>query len=180
MATASPEPEVLVAITEPPEETPCWDVEALGQQAKLYHARIVEHSIAATLDYWLLGRVLLRARGNFKRGRWYVWLEQHEISEDRADRARLLAAAFSSAEEFAGLTVEDARALAKRRRPPVAQKLGKKLRRRLDDLARSIERTADESEAMADERASLLAKADRLAQAIDYFRRACAATKNTR
>jgi hypothetical protein len=88
----------------------------------------------------------------------------------------LLAAAFTSPDEFQGLTLEEALASAHGRRPPTQQKLAKRLRRRLDALARSIERTADESAALTDERASLLLKLDRLAQAIDYFRRACAVT----
>ena len=152
---------------------PCWDIDALGRQARLYHTRIVKRSISDAVDYWLLGGVLRQARGNFKKGNWYAWLKEQEISEDRADRARLLARVFDSPEEFKGLTVEEATALAKRRKPATSQQLVKKLRRRLDDLARSIERTADESELLADQRASLLVKADRLALAIDYFRRAC-------
>jgi hypothetical protein len=152
------------------------DVEALGQQAVLYHARILERSVTDAVDYWLLGRVLLRARSKFKKGEWYAWLKQHEIGRHRADRARLLAAAFASVRQMEGLTLEESLALAKQSRPPALEKLARKLGRRLDDLARTIERTADESKALAQERNSLLAKAERLTEAIEYFRRTCDAS----
>jgi hypothetical protein len=176
------------AVTRPLKAAPTRDLEALGQQAKLHHDRIVGRSITAARDYWLLGSVLEDARDAFRKGRtgektkgkWYQWLKKHTISRHRADRARLLAAAFSTLQDLEGLTLEDGMALARQHRSHSGQKLAKRLRRRLDDIAKSIERTADEAESLGQERADLLAKADRLAQAIVYFRRTCATLDESR
>jgi hypothetical protein len=90
------------------EDIPCWDIARLAREARLYDARIVGRSVTSAHDYWLLGRALQRARGNFKRGKWCAWLKQQEIGQDRADRARVLAAAFASAKQIKGLTLEEA------------------------------------------------------------------------
>ena len=159
------------------------DLDALGERAKRYDHRIVARSVDTARDYWRLGRILEAAREivrkRKKKGLWYRWLEQHALSRHRADRARLLATAFDTPAELHNLTVEEATALAKRRRPPAAQKLAKKLRRRLDEMAKAIDRSAADAEALADEHISLLASADRLTDAISRFRRKCQASQSS-
>lgn len=164
--------EILRRDSQPP--TPSLDINELGRRAKDHHQRIVARAREAARDYWLLGSVLNLAKPKFKKGQWYAWLGTLEISRHRADRGRLLARAFKSPDALDTLTIEEAEALAKRIRPPAARKLAKKLRRRLGNLAKSIVRTADESAALGDARGDLLAHADRLAEALDYFRGACA------
>ena len=60
------------------------------------------------------------------------------------------------------------------RKTTATARLRHKLGRRLRNLAISIVQTADESADLGDARGDLLAHADRLAQALEYLRHACA------
>jgi hypothetical protein len=79
-------------------------------------------------------------------GHWESWCEEHTIQRNRWQRGRLLAMAFDSPDEVAGLTVQTAEALARQalglpQRQTVADT---KLRRWLTSLERSSQERLDE------------------------------------
>lgn len=124
-------------------EVACWDITELGKQAKGQYERIERRSALAALDYWRLGALLEQARGNFTRGRWLPWLAEHEIPRRHADDARLLARAFRSADEFAGLTKEAACRLARATlRQAARDDAGRKLRRKINSIRKALQATA--------------------------------------
>lgn len=94
-------------------DAPCWDVDQLAQAAKLHWSRIQEHATAVTIDYWRLGRVLESACGNFTRGKWGPWLASCEITAYSASKARTLARAFDSPDDFRNQSLENALAAAR-------------------------------------------------------------------
>jgi hypothetical protein len=95
---------------------PDWELAELTAQAELHNQRIVESETSVLDDYWLLGRLLERMRGNFRRGTWLPWLDRRGIDHTRAKRARLLAQVFVSADELRGLTLHEALRFARDRK----------------------------------------------------------------
>ncbi|HQU46639.1 MAG: hypothetical protein B7Z73_09720 [Planctomycetia bacterium 21-64-5] len=136
----------------------------LSAQAQLHNQRIVESELSVLDDYWLLGRVLERVRGNFPHGTWQPWLDRRHIDRTRAKRARLLAQVFASTEEMAGLTLHEALKLARLRKkakrggpePQVAKKLKSTVKRLLGIVADLI---ADDSPQQYSPLAAQLAEA---------------------
>lgn len=118
---------------------PEWELAELSAQAELHNERIVANEVSVLDDYWLLGRLLERVRGNFPRGTWQPWLDRRTIDRTRAKRARLLAQVFASAAELRGLTVHAALAIARLRKkaeaggpePELAKQLKSALKRLL-------------------------------------------------
>jgi hypothetical protein len=95
---------------------PDWELTELTSQAETHNQRIVESEMSVLDDYWMLGRLLERMRGNFRHGAWQPWLDRRQIDRTRAKRARLLAQMFTSAEELRGLTLHQALAIARERK----------------------------------------------------------------
>ena len=95
---------------------PEWELVELAALVELHNQRIVESEASVLDDYWLLGRLLERVRGNFRRGAWLPWLDRRAIDHTRAKRARLLAQVFASAEELRGLTLHEALRIARQRK----------------------------------------------------------------
>lgn len=93
-------------LPEEPDHT--WDLERLGVFARAKQEAILQGERSLTPLYWSLGMTLEIARKQIGRGAWGRQLEEWGISKAMACRARAIFRTFSSPEDLAELTVEEA------------------------------------------------------------------------
>jgi hypothetical protein len=85
-----------------------WGVDELGQYCQTQHEAIVSGEKELTPIYWRLGLALSLARKHFGQGQWMQYLASLNIDKTRASKARAIFRAFSTAEQTAGMSVEEA------------------------------------------------------------------------
>ena len=85
-----------------------WGVEQLGQYCQIQHEAIVSGEKELTPVYWRLGLALELARKHFNQGQWGPYLASLNIEKTRACKARTIFRTFPTAEQTAGMSVEEA------------------------------------------------------------------------
>jgi hypothetical protein len=85
-----------------------WGVKELGQYCQVQHEAIVSGEKELTPAYWRLGMALNLARKHFTQGQWTKYLDSLGIEKTRASKARAIFRTFSTADQTAGLSVEEA------------------------------------------------------------------------
>ena len=122
-----------------------WTRKELAERAAMENQAITRRENDAS-HYWFLGKALLPIRADFDDSAWTRWREKNEIERTRGDRAMVLARAFGSPEEFAGLSIANAHALARQvlgigpRQTP----LEAKHRRRLKTISETVQTSLDD------------------------------------
>lgn len=96
-----------------------WSRDELSGRARWENEHIGQSRYCAP-RYWYLGKILLLVQEAVEQGRWKLWCKEHAIHRNRWRRGRLLALAFASPDEVAGLTVQAAEALAREALGPAA------------------------------------------------------------
>lgn len=115
------------------EPSHAWDLEMLGRYAQRQHQAILAKEKDLTPAYWRLGQALQIARKCFTRGQWGKYLADLDIDKTRASKARAIFATFSTAQEVAGLPVEEA--YSQRQRRQTYRPREKSLRAEKDSLS---------------------------------------------
>jgi len=92
--------------TEEPDDT--WEIERLGEHARIQHDQIIRGEKSLAPYYWELGRALQIAKRQVRRGQWLSFLTAYGINRVRACRARAIFRSHPTAEAVAGLSVEEA------------------------------------------------------------------------
>ena len=154
---------------------PEWELAELTEQAAEHNQRIVESEISVVHDYWMLGRLLERVRGNFRHGAWQPWLDRHKIDRTRAKRARLLAQMFESAEALRGLTLHEALKIAREKKKSLRGPRETEFEKQFKSAHKKLVVIAGELAATGDEPRHYSPLANELALAMALICRACQA-----
>lgn len=122
-----------------------WSHQELYDRAKHENKLIGRHEDCAA-HYWYLGKALLLVRRDSDHGRWKRWCAAHHIERSRWARASVLARAFASPDEFAGMSLKAASALARALLglKPRQTALEARHRRRLHNLQKVLRKSLDE------------------------------------
>lgn len=147
----------------------------LTAQAEAHNQRIMESERSVLDDYWMLGRLLERVRGNFPHGAWQPWLDRRKIDRTRAKRARLLAQMFESAEALRGLTLHEALKIARERKKSLGGPRASELHKQFKSAHKKLLAIAGELAAAADGPRQYSPLANELALALALICRTCQA-----
>jgi len=94
-----------------------WLPEQLKTYAQAQYRQIIDGESYLTPPYWRLGHALVLAKKTFTHGQWTHYLEELGIDKTRASKARAIYRTFTGEEDVAGLTVEEAYARRRRKKP---------------------------------------------------------------
>ena len=138
-----------------------WGVDELGQYCQIQHETIISGEKELTPVYWRLGLALNLARKHFCRGQWGPYLASLNIEKTRACKARTIFRTFPTAEQTAGMSVEEAYGKRKRRQKRQRSKLSSDAMSTESALGSCLDYIRRELECVIDEARSVTPNAAR-------------------
>lgn len=159
-----------------------WSRQELSDRAVLENQQITDREKDAS-HYWLLGKALLFIGADLDYGPWKQWCREAGIERTRWYRATLLARAFGSPDELAGLSIRGATALAREllgietRQTPLEARHQRRLRTTVARLQKSLDDLKGPTAAQLRSGDKLLLAVDQAAHLLRDLRHAYAAAQ---